>query len=85
VRRLASLNSYTCTSWPATNRLLHDIRAAWPNTLPVNRPSRPREVIAVDIDAGIADVATLGTFTLTNPDLIERLRAPLNEADHATY
>jgi N-ethylmaleimide reductase len=87
VRRLAALNLLYVHVVARDEQLLRDIRAAWPNTLLVNRPGRPRKDIAVDIDAGIADVATLATFTLANPDLVGRLRtgAPLNEADHATY
>jgi N-ethylmaleimide reductase len=87
VRRLASLNLVYVHVVAGDQQLLRDIRSAWSNTLLVNRPGRPREVVAVDIDAGIADIATLATFTLANPDLVERLRtgAPLNEADHATY
>ena len=87
VHRLAPLNLAYVHVVAREQQLLRDIRAAWPNTLLVNRPGRTREDIAVDIDSRIADVATLATFTLANPDLVERLRsgAPLNEADHATY
>ncbi|MGW2528910.1 alkene reductase [Streptomyces sp. NPDC001595] len=67
--------------------LLRDIRAAWTGALLVNRAGRPREAIADDVEAGIADVATVGAFALANPDLVERVRtgAPLNEPDPATY
>ena len=87
VRALAALNLLYVHLVARDEQLLRDIRAAWPNTLLVNRPGRPRKDIAVDIDAGTADVATLATFTLANPDLVGRLRtdAPLNEADRATY
>ena len=87
VHRLAPLNLAYVHVVTRDQQLLRDIRAAWPNTLLVNRPGRTREDIAVDIDSRIADVATLATFTLANPDLVERLRsgAPLNEADHTTY
>lgn len=67
--------------------LLRDVRAAWPTALLVNRPGRPREAVAADIEAGLADVAPVGAWALANPDLVERLRqgAPLNEPDRATY
>lgn len=67
--------------------LLGTLRAMWPTTLLVNRPDRPRDAIAADIDAGTADVATVGRFALANPDLIQRLKigATLNDADPATF
>ncbi|MEU0738211.1 alkene reductase [Streptomyces sp. NPDC006134] len=67
--------------------LLRDVRVAWPNALLVNRPGRPREALAADIEAGLADVVPVGSWALANPDLVERLRqgAPLNEPDPATY
>ncbi|MEE1758253.1 MULTISPECIES: alkene reductase [unclassified Streptomyces] len=67
--------------------LLRDIRAAWPTALLVNRPGRPREAVTADIEAGLADVVTVGAWALANPDLVERLRqgAPLNEPNPATY
>lgn len=71
----------------ADEGLLHWIRLHWPTTMIVNRPGRPREKIAIDVDAGLADVASVATFALANPDLVARLKsgAPLNEADRATF
>jgi len=53
----------------------------------VNRPGRPRERIAADIDAGVADVASVAAFALANPNLVARLKsgAPLNDADRSTF
>ncbi|POX50276.1 alkene reductase [Streptomyces sp. Ru71] len=67
--------------------LLREVRAAWPTALLVNRPGQPREALAADVDAGLADVVAVGARALANPDLVERLRtgAPLNEPDPATY
>jgi 2,4-dienoyl-CoA reductase-like NADH-dependent reductase (Old Yellow Enzyme family) len=67
--------------------LLRWIRPRWPTALIVNRPGRPREKIAMDVDAGLADIASVATFALANPDLVARLKtgAPLNEADPATF
>ncbi|MDD9150588.1 MULTISPECIES: alkene reductase [unclassified Sporolactobacillus] len=69
------------------DELLRDIRTIWPNALLVNRPGRPLKNIAADIDAGLADVAPVGTWALANPDLIDRLKrnAPLNEPDKTTF
>lgn len=67
--------------------LLREIRSAWPNALLVNRAGRPLEDIAVDVDAGLADIAPVGAWALANPDLVERLKmnAPLNEPDRDTF
>jgi N-ethylmaleimide reductase len=67
--------------------LLRWIREAWPTTLVVNRQNRPRSDIAVDVEGGRADIASVGRFALANPDLVERLQrgSPLNEADHTTF
>jgi N-ethylmaleimide reductase len=67
--------------------LLRWIREAWPTTLVVNRQDRPRSDIAADVEAGRADIASVGRFALANPDLVFRLQrgAPLNETDHTTF
>lgn len=41
----------------------------------------------MDVDAGLADIASVAAFTLANPDLVARLKseAPLNLADRATF
>ncbi|AKU14891.1 alkene reductase [Luteipulveratus mongoliensis] len=67
--------------------LLKEIRELWPTALLVNRPGRELDAIADDIDAGLADVVTVGAWALANPDLPERLRsgADLNEPDPATF
>jgi len=41
----------------------------------------------MDVDAGLADIASVAAFALANPDLVARLKsgAPLNEADRATF
>jgi N-ethylmaleimide reductase len=67
--------------------LLHEIRAAWPTTLIVNRAGRPREAIVGDVADRVADVASVGQMSLANPDLVARLRtgAPLNAPDPKTF
>jgi N-ethylmaleimide reductase len=71
----------------ADEELLRWIRLQWPTTLIVNRPGRPREKIAADVDAGLADIASVAAFALANPDLVARLKsgAPLNAPDRATF
>ncbi|KNX38838.1 alkene reductase [Luteipulveratus halotolerans] len=66
---------------------LKEIRELWPTTLIVNRPGRDRDTIADDVDAGLADVVSIGARALANPDLAHRLRtgADLNEPDRASF
>ncbi|WP_258724752.1 alkene reductase [Cellulomonas sp. NS3] len=67
--------------------LLASIRAAWPGTLLVNRGGADLATRVKDLETGIADVVTVGTWALANPDLVDRLRtgADLNEPDVATF
>ncbi|SFL92724.1 2,4-dienoyl-CoA reductase [Gracilibacillus orientalis] len=88
IPKLADLNlAYIHVAHGGNDELLREIRSAWPNTLLVNRAGRPLEDIVVDIDAGLADIAPVGSWALANPDLVERLKldAPLNEPDRATF
>lgn len=67
--------------------LLRDLRRAWPTALLINRAGADLETRIADLDSGVADVITVGTMALANPDLPERVRtgAPLNPADPATF
>lgn len=67
--------------------LLADIRKLWKQALIVNRPSRPREQIGSEIEAGLADMEAYGQMVLANPDFVERLKtnAPMNEADRNSF
>lgn len=53
--------------------LLRQLRQAWPTALIVNRPGADLDTRTADLDAGIADIITLGTMALANPDLPARL------------
>ena len=66
---------------------LKEVRDFWSSSLLVNRFGRPLENIDTDIEAGIADVAPVGTWALANPDLVERLKnsVSLNEPDRTTF
>jgi N-ethylmaleimide reductase len=88
VPKLAALRlAYLHTVQAGNEALLAAFREMWPTALIVNRAGRPRDEIAVDVEAGIADMASFGIFALANPDFVERLKtgAPLNEADPATF
>ncbi|MET7455884.1 alkene reductase [Streptomyces sp. NPDC005574] len=67
--------------------LLRRLRRQWPTALLLNRAGAPIETRVADLDTGLADVITVGTMALANPDLPDRIRtgAPLNEPDPATF
>jgi N-ethylmaleimide reductase len=67
--------------------LLDGIRRAWPTALLLNRSATDLATRTQDLDAGRADVLTVGVQALANPDLVARLRcgAPLNEPDPLTF
>lgn len=67
--------------------ILQDARQNWHQTLIVNRAGRKLEDIAVDVNSGIADVASVAAWALSNPDFVERLKvgAGLNVPDPQTF
>ncbi|MBG0740499.1 alkene reductase [Paeniglutamicibacter antarcticus] len=67
--------------------LLRELRRLWPTTLLLNRGRTDLVTRVHDIEDGLADVVTVGSLALANPDLIERLRvrAPLNTPDRSTF
>jgi N-ethylmaleimide reductase len=88
VARLATLElAYLHVMHFGDDEVLRKIRAMWPTSLVVDRAGRDRELLGADIEAGLADVETVGSFALANPDLVARLRsgASLNDADMATF
>jgi N-ethylmaleimide reductase len=87
ITQLAPLNlAFLSLVHAGDEELLRWIRGAWKTALLVNRQDRPRADISVDIDADIAEMASVGRFALANPDLVLRLQSdePLNEPDHNT-
>ncbi|MFP5110236.1 alkene reductase [Neobacillus sp. C211] len=66
--------------------LLQDIRQLWSQALLVNRAGRILDQLTVDLDNELADVITVGTWMIANPDFVERLKlnAPLNTPDRNT-
>ncbi|GAA3942748.1 alkene reductase [Actinoplanes auranticolor] len=88
VAALAPVNlSYLHLVHGGDEDLLRDLRRAWPAALLLNRAGAPFDARVADLDAGLADVITVGTLALANPDLPARIRAgaPMNEADPATF
>lgn len=67
--------------------LLRELRGLWPNTLLLNRGGSSMEARVRDIESGLADVVTVGSRVLANPDLVARLKsgAPLNDPDRTTF
>ncbi|MGP8009866.1 MAG: alkene reductase [Acidimicrobiales bacterium] len=68
-------------------QLIRSIRSEWSSPLVLNRRGADLETRIRDVESGLADVITVGTQTLANPDLVERIKsgAPLNEADRSTF
>ena len=88
VGRLAGLDlAYLHVVHAGDEELLAALRAAWPTALVLNRGGQAPEHLADDVDAGLADVMSVGALALANPDLVERLRrrAPLNEPNPSAY
>jgi N-ethylmaleimide reductase len=87
IGELAALNlAYLHLHHVGDDELLRSLREAWPTAVLVVRYGRNREQIANDVESGLADMAPLGRFALSNPDIVERLRsgATLNEVDPTT-
>jgi N-ethylmaleimide reductase len=63
------------------------IRRDWPSALLLNRPGAHLDVRADDVQGGLADVITVSSMTLANPDIVARARAgaPLNAPDPSTF
>lgn len=70
-----------------SDRLATALRGVWPGTVILNRGGVEIGTRAADVEAGLADLVSVGAMALANPDLVERLRAgaPLNEPDRATF
>ncbi|WP_330293124.1 alkene reductase [Streptomyces sp. NBC_00576] len=88
VRALAPLNlAYLHIAHGGDDELLHTLRKLWPTTLILNRAGTDIPTRAKDVENGLADVITVGTMALANPDLVERIRTgtPLNTPDPDTF
>ncbi|MEU4098217.1 alkene reductase [Streptomyces sp. NPDC026673] len=88
VRALAPLDlAYLHIMHLGDDELLDRLRGVWPGTLVLNRAGSDVAARAKDIIDGRADVVTVGTMALANPDLVERIRAgvSLNTPDPDTF
>ncbi|MBV6272092.1 alkene reductase [Alcaligenaceae bacterium CGII-47] len=87
VAELAKLDlAYLHLTHAGNESLLRELRKEWSKPLLLNRGNRPLEALGADVQAGLADIETVGRWALANPDFIERLKtgAPLNTMDPAT-
>ncbi|MEU1444019.1 alkene reductase [Streptomyces mirabilis] len=85
---LAPLNlAYLHIAHGGDDELLRTLRELWPTTLLLNRAGTDIATRAKDIEDGLADVISVGSLALANPDLVERIRAgaPLNTPDPDTF
>ena len=66
---------------------LAELRSRWHGVLMLNRGGRPRDVVGQDVASRRADMESLASMSLANPDLVDRLRsgAPLNTPDRTTF
>ncbi|RPF31776.1 alkene reductase [Streptomyces sp. TLI_185] len=88
VQALAPLDlAYLHIGHAGDDDLLHTLRKLWPTTLLLNRAGTDIPTRAKDVEDGLADVITVGSLALANPDLVERVRsgAPLNAPDPDTF
>lgn len=67
--------------------LRNNLRAKWPGALVNNKADATVPERVADIQSGLADVITVGTRTLANPDIVERIKtgAALNQPQHDTF
>ncbi|MDL5158859.1 alkene reductase [Actinomycetospora termitidis] len=92
VDQLPALSYLHLFEWPGHRDLTVDLRRRWPGVFVLNPHAAwadfpaGAEALRV-VDDGLADVVALGTMFVSNPDLVERLRAraPLAPADDATF
>jgi N-ethylmaleimide reductase len=67
--------------------LLRKIRSIWSGVLVLNRGRADLPTRIADLENGIADVIAIGSMSLANPDLVERIKrnAQLNAPDPSTF
>ena len=67
--------------------LVRALRRDWTSALLLNRNGTDIQTRVNDIESGLADVVTVGTQALANPDLVARIKlgAPLTDADRSTF
>lgn len=88
VRELAGLKlAYLHILHLGDEALLGKLRGSWPGALFLNRGGTSIARRVEDLEKGLADVITVGSMVLANPDLVARIKAgaALNAPDPATF
>ena len=88
IRELSRLGlAYLHVAHMGDEVLLRKIRGVWPGVLVLNRGGADLPTRIADIDNGTADVIAVGSMSLANPDLVERIKtnARLNAPDPSTF
>jgi len=88
VKELGRLNlAYLHINHMGDDAFLRRIRGMWPGVLLLNRGRTDLATRIADLENGLADVITVGTMNLANPDLVQRIKlsAPLNTPDPTTF
>jgi N-ethylmaleimide reductase len=88
IRELSHLGlAYLHVAHMGDEVLLRKIRGIWPGVFVLNRGGADLPTRIADIDNGTADVIAVGSMSLANPDLAERIKtnAPLNTPDPSTF
>jgi hypothetical protein len=84
IRELSRLGlAYLHVAHMGDEGLLRKIRGIWPGVIVLNRGGADLPTRIEDIENGIADVIAVGSMSLANPDLVERIKrnVPLNSPD----
>ncbi|WP_308465381.1 alkene reductase [Rathayibacter soli] len=87
IRALAPLDLAYLHIASNDDAVLRNVRGLWPGTLLLNRAGSDLSARVRDVEEGLADVVTVGSLVLANPDLVDRLTlgAPLNTPDRSTF
>jgi N-ethylmaleimide reductase len=88
VRAIAPLDlAYLNVVHGGRDELIVELRRDWKGALLLNRRGADLETRINDVESGLADVITVGTQTLANPDLVDRIKTgvALNDADRSTF
>lgn len=88
LHELAGLNpAYLHILHLGDEALLAKLRGAWPGALFLNRGGADIARRVEDIEKSLADVITVGSMVLANPDLVARIKAgaALNAPDPSTF
>ena len=88
IAELAPLNlAYLHVMHAGNDDLLASIRRDWPTAMIVNRAGSDLDARVADVDRGLADVISVGTMALANPDLVARIKTGerLNQPDPTTF